>query len=206
MSNYETRVVQYNNNKDFVENLHLIMETLIELNTNNEVINEDKFIIMSKAIKEMYNATQVIRVNPLYREMRRRAKRSPPVMKDCTLHKLEHPELYQKCERCNKLLTKKNLKNGWNEHWARPICYRYKIGTYAVHYTKKLNPKTISIMEILEMKLRFKHKVFNQKIDDSLGDIFNMRWELVEQKDGSFKRQYEETLHQAIFREYEMRL
>jgi len=203
---YETRVVQYNNNQNFVENLHLIMETLIELNTNNEVINEDKFIIMSKAIKEMYNATQVIRVNPIYREMRRRAKRNPPVMKDGTLHKLEHPELYQKCERCNKLLTKKNLKNGWEDHWKRPICYRYKIGTYAVHYTKRLNPKTISIMEILEMKLRFKHKIFNQKIDDSLGDIFNMRWELVEQKDGSFKRQYEETLHQAIFREYEMRL
>ena len=206
MSNYETRVVKYNNNKDFVENLHLIMETLIELNTNNEVVNEDKFIMMSKAIKEMYNATQVISVNPIYREMRRRAKRNPPVMEDGTLHKLEHPELYQKCERCNKLLTKKNLKNGWNEHWKRPICYRYKIGTYAVHYTKRLNPNTISIMEILEMKLRFKHKVFNQKIDDTLGDIFNMRWELVEQKDGRFKRQYEETLHQAIFREYEMRL
>jgi hypothetical protein len=205
MSNYETRVVKYNNNKDFVENLHLIMETLIELNTNNEVVNEDKFIMMSKAIKEMYNATQVISVNPIYREMRRRAKRNPPVMEG-TLHKLEHPELYQKCERCNKLLTKKKLKNGWNEHWKRPICYRYKIGTYAVHYTKRLNPNTISIMEILEMKLRFKHKVFNQKIDDTLGDIFNMRWELVEQKDGRFKRQYEETLHQAIFREYEMRL
>jgi hypothetical protein len=124
MSNHQTRVVQFNNNQNFVENLHLIMETLTELNVNNEVVNEDKYIIMSKAIKDMYNATQVIRINPLYREMRRRAKRSPPVMKDA-LNKLENPEIYQKCERCNKLLSRKTISD-WNEHWQRPICYRYK--------------------------------------------------------------------------------
>lgn len=205
MSNYETRVVQYKNNLNFVENLHLIMETITELNATNEVINEEKYTIMSKAIKEMYNATQTIRVNPAYREMRRRANRRPPVMKTDTLKKLENPHLYEKCERCNKLLLKKNIKD-WEEHFKRPICYRYKIGTYAVHYTKRLNPKTISLMEILEMGLRFKHKVFTLKIDDLIGKIFKVRWDLVEQKDGSFKKQYEETLHEAIFREYEMRL